>query len=228
MHDHALAQQESKSESGTSLFHLSSEVLQQVLSFLDVSDLLHVSQTCKTLRILATDPILHIRRLQAARPELSSALNTRPARAELLARRTPLVSLYPHRPAMYINGAAQAAQIRAYLSLSRLLTSHKLRRAIESRAPLRSLSQSGKLDTELEMKGRLSPSLVPAMRALKKAQKVDALRRGMRAADANSWKTPVNVLEATRGVWRDDDPRVVSAVVSYILVLFPPSLYASS
>lgn len=211
-----LMQLPSTSADTLGLLQFSHEILQQVLSYLDVSDLLHASQTCKTLRMLATDPILHSRRLQAARPQLSSALNTRPARAELLARRTPLVSLYPHRPAMYINGAAQAAQIQAYLSLSRLLTSHKLRRAIESRAPLRSLSQSGKLDTELEMKGRLSPGLVPAMRALKKAQKVDALRRGMRADDANSWKTPIEVLEATRGVWRDDDPRVVSAVVSHV------------
>lgn len=114
---------------------------------------------------------------------------------------------------MYINGAAQADQIRAYMSLSRLFTSHQLRRAIESRASLRSLSQTGKVDLELEQ-GKLSPSLVPAMRALKRAQKADALRRNMRAEDANSWKTPAEVIEAARGVWRDADPRVVSAVVS--------------
>ncbi|KAK9900646.1 hypothetical protein P389DRAFT_177380 [Cystobasidium minutum MCA 4210] len=208
-----LSQYECSPGSQARLFQqLSSEVLQQVLSYLDVSDLLHVSQTCQAFRVLATDPIIHARRLKAARPALLSALDARPARGELLARRTPLVSLYPNRPTMYINGAAQAAQIQAYMSLSRLLTSHKLRRAIESRASLRSLSQSGMVDLELEMKGRLSPSLVPATRALKKAQKTDALRRAMRAEDAKSWKTHVEVLEATRGVWRDDDPRVVSAV----------------
>lgn len=194
------------------LLALGPELVQHVLSFLAISDLLHVSQTCKTLRVLAVDPILHLRRLKAVRPALSSALETRPGRSELLARRTPLVSLYPHHPSMYINGAAQAAQIRAYMSISRLLTSRKLRRAIETRAPLRSLSQTGKLDMELE-KGKLSSSLVPAMRALKKAQKADSLRRGMRAEEANTWKTPAAVIEATRGVWRDEDPRVVSAVV---------------
>lgn len=115
---------------------------------------------------------------------------------------------------MYINGAAQAAQIQAYIALSRLLTRHKLRKAIESRAPAELLSQAGLLDRELE-RGHLAPSLVPAMRALKKAQKTDEVRKSMRSRDTNSWKTPRDVFDNTRGVWRDDDPRVLMAVVSW-------------
>lgn len=196
-----------------SVFTLAPEVVQQVLGFLGISDLLHVAQTCKALRVLATDPVLHHRRLKAVKPALSSALTARPSRADLLARRTILLSLHPHQPAMYIHGAAQVAQIQAYLALSRLLTSHKLRRGIERRATLRSLTQAGVVDLEVE-KGKISASLVPAMRALKKAQKTDSLRRGMRADEANSWKTPVEVIDSARGIWREDDPRVVSAVVS--------------
>lgn len=196
-----------------SVFTLAPEIVQQVLGFLGISDLLHVAQTCKALRVLATDPVLHHRRLKAVKPALLSALTARPSRADLLARRTILLSLHPHQPAMYIHGAAQVAQIQAYLALSRLLTSHKLRRGIERRATLRSLTQAGVVDLEVE-KGKISASLVPAMRALKKAQKTDSLRRGMRADEANSWKTPVEVIDSARGIWREDDPRVVSAVVS--------------
>ena len=66
------------------------------------------------------------------------------------------------------------------------------------------------------------------MRALKKAQKADALRRSMRLETSRrsdkqdgsgSWKTAVDVFEMARGVWREHDPRVVSAMVRPLPVL---------
>ena len=190
------------------------ELVQHVLSFLPLSDLLNVSRCSKGLRSLATDPLLHSKRLQKASFTLNAALRSRPTRQELLARRTPLISLTPRTPSLHLNSPAAANQVQAFLAVSRLLIRSRLRRAMERRSTKRSLSDTGLLDTELGGEITMAFSLVPAMRQLKKAQKVDMLRRGMRADDTKEWRTPIDVFEGTsRHLWKVDDPRVISAVV---------------
>ena len=220
------------------LTQLTPELLQHILTFLDVADLLAVSRTCKQLRLYACDPTLHRGRRQRNVMQLSSALTTRPQRSDLLGLahqqqghggRNPLISLVPAAllPNAYLYSPQAAVQIQAFFSVSKLLRAHRLRKAIERRpASARHLTDRGWLDAELKARGGdtrpVAYSLVPAMRALKKAQKADVLRRSMRLETARrgdkqdspgSWKTAVDVFEMARGVWREHDPRVVSAMV---------------
>ena len=194
---------------------LAPELVQHVLSFLSLHDLLNASRCSKALRYLATDPLLHAKRLQAASHTLEAALQSRPARQELLRRRTPLISLTPNTPSIYLNSPGAATQIQAFLAVSRLIVRSRLRRAIERRSAKRSLSEAGLLDAELGGPAAMAFSLVPMMRQLKKAQKADLLRKGMRAHDSNEWRTPIEMFEGgSRHLWREDDPRVISAIVS--------------
>merc|ERR1712093_64662 len=196
------------------LLALPPESLERILSMLDIDDLLHLSRTCKQLRDAATDPVLHLRRLRAVPDVLSSALTKRPARGVLLQQRRPLISLAPHLPSLHLNSPSAAAQISAYLAVSRLLTSHRLQRAIERRSPVITLCEKNVIDAELlrrdaahrhkhqpegdsggelggstQRRRRQTPSVVafslaPALRRLKNAQKADRLRQGMRSDDS--------------------------------------------
>lgn len=202
---------------------LPAEVLLRILSLLDVRDLLAVSRTSKVLRTLATDPLLHRYRLRVATLSLSHALTMRPDRVELLSRRRPLISLTSAAlaPSAYIYSPIAVQQVQAYLSVRRLMAAHRLKRGIDQRpTSAKSLSDVGLLDSELGAGRRdaraVSFLLVPAMRALKRAQKADALRQSMRrlGTSTTSFKTAADVLGVSRGVWRDNDQRVILATVS--------------
>lgn len=100
------------------LLQLAPEILSRVLTLLDIEDLLHIAQACKTLRALATDPLLHQRRLKAVPAELLPALSARTPRRELLKRGTPLISLNPQGVGQHLHSPTAAYQIRAFIALS--------------------------------------------------------------------------------------------------------------
>ena len=195
------------------LLRLAPETVSRILSLLDISDLLHVSQTCKSLRELAVDPVLHQRRRRAVRASLLPALKARTARHELLRRGTPLISLNPHMVNQHLQNPASAHQIQAFIALKRSSTHFRLNKAIRTRVAFATLLDRGVLDEE-RRDGHLANSLVPAMRQLQRAQKADSLKKGMRD-DRTMWRTPVNAIQQDQHVWRDSDPRVVALLVSY-------------
>lgn len=178
---------ENDRETTCKLLRLPTEVIQRILFFLDVDSLLVLSRTSKGLRALATDPVVHIRRLRSATSLLEYALSRRITQADLLRRRpTPLIALgrrnpppqhqpTPHPlppPVMnaddsvnaprYLNSPTSAAQLQAYISVSRLLIKHSLRRKLQKRSTLVTLVEKGFVDTELLGNGRRR--IVPAHR----------------------------------------------------------------
>ncbi|CCU75406.1 hypothetical protein BGHDH14_bgh04914 [Blumeria hordei DH14] len=114
-----------------SLESLPSEILLQILSYLDIPDLLSISRTMHLLRSLTHDPLLHSHRLQRASLNLSRAIPTRPPLTELMARR------------VYITRNTRAA-----LSLGRKFIMIKLNRQLGRRPNIQRLVELGVMPEE--------------------------------------------------------------------------------
>lgn len=114
-----------------SLTSLPSELLLQILSYLDIPDLLSLSRTMHLLRSLTHDPLLHSHRLQRASLNLSRAIPSRPPLTELMARR------------VYVTRNTRAA-----LSLGRKFLMIKLNRQLGRRPNMERLVELGVMPAE--------------------------------------------------------------------------------
>ncbi|OTA33276.1 hypothetical protein BTJ68_06170 [Hortaea werneckii EXF-2000] len=107
-----------------SLCHLPDELLLRVLYFLDIPDLLYVSRTCRHLRLLSFDPLLHRLRLRYSQARISY----------LLRRRPPVLALQPPISTIYLTRTHLAAR-RLHWSLICI----RLGRALSRRPKLSTL-----------------------------------------------------------------------------------------
>ncbi|RMX83114.1 hypothetical protein D0869_05560 [Hortaea werneckii] len=107
-----------------SLCHLPDELLLRVLYFLDIPDLLYTSRTCRHLRLLSLDPLLHCLRLRYSQARIS----------HLLRRRPPVTTLQPPISTIYLTRTHLAAR-RLHWSLICI----RLGRALSRRSKLSTL-----------------------------------------------------------------------------------------
>ncbi|CAG8983321.1 hypothetical protein HYALB_00007449 [Hymenoscyphus albidus] len=140
---------------------LPSEILLQILSYLDIPDLFPLTRTSHQLRNLSLDPLLHTTRLHRASLSLSHSLTVRPSLGELMAHR------------IYITRTTLAAR-----SLGWNLTKIKLNRQLRHRPSVESLVEMGVLPGECYRRGKgwVSPKIVDAKRRVERERVKDVLR----------------------------------------------------
>ncbi|TRX91623.1 hypothetical protein FHL15_007405 [Xylaria flabelliformis] len=148
-----------------SLGYLPNEILMQILSFLDVSDLLATSRINHHFRTLSLAPILHTYRLQRARILLPPLLTSpsRPTLAELIARH------------IFLTHTTQISR-----RLARNLVAIRLSRRLPQRPSAETLVQRGVLPPECVSGcgcAPIAPALVAKRRAVEKEKLKDGLRR---------------------------------------------------
>ncbi|KAI1742976.1 hypothetical protein F4680DRAFT_388692 [Xylaria scruposa] len=148
-----------------SLVYLPNEILMQILSFLDVSDLLATSRINHHFRTLSLAPILHTYRLQRARILLPPLLTSpsRPTLAELIARH------------IFLTHTTQISR-----RLARNLVAIRLSRRLPQRPSAETLVQRGVLPPECVSGcgcAPIAPALVAKRRAVEKEKLKDSLRR---------------------------------------------------
>jgi len=137
---------------------LPDELLFQILSYLDVSDLLNASRTNHRLRHLCLDPILHIARLARASLTIERSIPCRPTLSELVHHR------------IYISRTSLAAR-----NLGRNLIKIKLNRSLLHRPSAERLVEQGVLPGEC-LQSRIAPSLISTKRRIEKEKVKDILR----------------------------------------------------
>ena len=96
-------------------FSLPVEVLSSILSYLDIPELHAVAQTCRCLRVLSCDPLLHLRRLRDVPGILELCLPLRP----------PLSSIAPPQGTIWLNRTHILAR-RVSRSLIAIRLNHNL------------------------------------------------------------------------------------------------------
>ncbi|KAL2059775.1 hypothetical protein VTL71DRAFT_10159 [Oculimacula yallundae] len=172
---------------------LPSELQLHILSYLDIPDLLTLTRTSHSLRILSLDPLLHIARLQRASSNLLHYLPLRPSLAELMAHR------------IYITRTTLAAR-----NLGRNLIRIKLNRQLLKRPSAEELVQAGVLPRECWCwsanggGGRgIAPGLVDVKRRVERERVKDRLRGWVEEWRRRGCEREVEWVEGERvEVWR--------------------------
>lgn len=145
------------------LQQLPEEILLQLISFLEVDDLLQLSRTSHKLRELACDPFLHLERLHYASHALNSALLRRPSRA----------AISPPNAWIWLNKTNVLSR-----QISRSLTKIRLQHNLERRPSVDSLVSSNILPaTCATYSSTVSPALIQSHRAIQKQRLKDGLGR---------------------------------------------------
>ncbi|TGO58936.1 hypothetical protein BOTNAR_0172g00220 [Botryotinia narcissicola] len=144
-----------------SLSQFPDELILEILSYLNVNDLLIASRLSHHLRTLCLDPLLHAQRLHDA----SHALSRR------LSHRAPLTDLMSQR--IYITRTSLAAR-----SLGRNLIKIKLNRQLGQRPSIETLVEKNVLPKEYYGygKGKVAPGLVGIKRKVERERVKDGLR----------------------------------------------------
>ncbi|QSZ36187.1 hypothetical protein DSL72_007312 [Monilinia vaccinii-corymbosi] len=142
------------------LSQLPDELILEILSYLDVDDLLIASRLSHHLRTLSLDPLLHTHRLHHASHTLSRRLSHRAALTDLLSQR------------IYITRTSLVAR-----SLGRNLIKIKLNRQLGQRPTVETLVEKNVLPRECYGHGRVAPGLVEVKRRVEKERVKDGLRR---------------------------------------------------
>ncbi|KAL7805322.1 hypothetical protein V8C44DRAFT_230887 [Trichoderma aethiopicum] len=173
---------------------LPSEVLALVASFLDVDDLLRISRTCRRLRSISIDPVLHHCRLRNARLLLASYLNSpcRPSVKELKSRSILLT---------------QNTVISR--RLARSLISIRLSRRLASRLSASDLVQRSVLPQEC-VPGMVPVHVAPGLMARRKTVEKERIKDGLRRWISVKWKSQVH--ERAEDARRSDEIRGVGRV----------------
>ncbi|KAG4032573.1 hypothetical protein MFRU_006g00440 [Monilinia fructicola] len=135
------------------------ELILEILSYLDVDDLLIASRLSHHLRTLSLDPLLHAHRLHHA----SHALSLR------LSHRAPLTDLLTQR--IYITRTSLVAR-----SLGRNLIKIKLNRQLGQRPSVETLVEKNVLPKECYGHGKVAPGLVEMKRRVERERVKDGLR----------------------------------------------------
>ncbi|KAK1246173.1 hypothetical protein MKX07_005242 [Trichoderma sp. CBMAI-0711] len=173
---------------------LPSEVLALVASFLDVDDLLRISRTCRRLRNISIDPVLHHCRLRNARFLVASYLNSpcRPSIDDLTSRS---IILTPN----------------AIISrrLARSLISIRLSRRLASRLSASDLVQRSVLPQEC-VPGMVPVHVAPGLMARRKTVEKERIKDGLRRWISVKWKRQVH--ERAEDARRSDEIRGVGRV----------------
>lgn len=143
-----------------SLSQFPDELILEILSYLDVNDLLIASRLSHHLRTLSLDPLLHAQRLHDASNTLSRHLS----------HRAPLTDLMSQR--IYITRTSLAAR-----SLGRNLIKIKLNRQLGQRPSIETLVEKNVLPKECYGygKGKVAPGLVGLK---KKEREIEGTREG--------------------------------------------------
>ncbi|TFB03067.1 hypothetical protein CCMA1212_005538 [Trichoderma ghanense] len=173
---------------------LPSEVLALVASFLDVDDLLRMSRTCRRLRNVSIDPVLHHCRLRNARFLVASYLNSpwRPSLDDLMARSIFLTqnTIISRR-------------------LARSLISIRLSRRLASRLTASDLVQRSVLPQEC-VPGMVPVHVAPGLVARRKTIEKERIKDGLRRWISVEWKSQVH--ERAEDARRSDEIRGVGRV----------------
>ncbi|KAL6811827.1 hypothetical protein V8C40DRAFT_124806 [Trichoderma camerunense] len=155
---------------------LPSEVLAHIASFLDVDDLLRASRTCRRLRAISLDPVLHHYRLRNARFLLTLFLNSpfRPSLGDLMSRSIFLTqnTIISRR-------------------LARSLISIRLSRRLASRLSARDLVQRCVLPQEC-VPGMFPVHVAPGLVAKRKSIEKERIKDGLRRWISVKWKRQVS------------------------------------
>jgi hypothetical protein len=140
---------------------LPDELLLQILTHLDIPDLLPLTRTSHHLRSLSLDPLLHSYRLHRASLTLNQYMPIRPSLTSLM---------HQH---IYVTRTTLAAR-----NLGRNLIKIKLNRKLLGRPSAETLVEKGVLPSECYAKGKgaLAPSLVEVKRRIERERVKDVLR----------------------------------------------------
>lgn len=167
----------------TTLSSLPDELLLQILTHLDIPDLLPLTRTSHHLRTLSLDPLLHAYRLHRASLTLNNYMPLRPSLTTLM---------HQH---IYITRTTLAAR-----NLGRNLIKITLNRKLLGRPSVETLVEKGVLPGECYVKGGgcLAPSLVDTKRRVEKERVKDVLRhwvaewrrKGWESREGNGEQTP--------------------------------------
>ncbi|PTB65537.1 hypothetical protein BBK36DRAFT_1120663 [Trichoderma citrinoviride] len=173
---------------------LPSEVLALVASFLDVDDLLRISRTCRRLRNISIDPVIHHYRLRNARFLLASYLSSpcRPSRNDLMSR-----SIFLTQNTIISRRLAQS------------LISIRLSRRLASRLSASDLVQRCVLPQEC-VPGMVPVHVAPGLVAKRKTVEKERIKDGLRRWISASWKNRVH--ERAEDARRSDEIRGVGRV----------------
>ncbi|TGO85900.1 hypothetical protein BPOR_0353g00040 [Botrytis porri] len=144
-----------------SLSQFPDELILEILSYLDVNDLLIASRLSHHLRTLSLDPLLHAQRLHDASNALSRCLSLRAPLTDLMNRR------------IYITRTSLAAR-----SLGRSLIKIKLNRQLGQRPSIETLVEKNVLPKECYGygNGKVAPGLVGIKRKVERERVKDGLR----------------------------------------------------
>ncbi|ESZ91966.1 hypothetical protein SBOR_7656 [Sclerotinia borealis F-4128] len=137
------------------------ELILEILSYLDVDDLLIASRVSHHLRTLCLDPLLHTHRLHDASYTLSRRLSHRAHLTDLLNQR------------IYITRTSLAAR-----SLGRNFIKIRLNRQLGQRPSVETLVEKNVLPKECygQGKGKIAPGLVGVKRRVERERVKDGLR----------------------------------------------------
>lgn len=145
---------------------LPAEITLQVLAFLSIPDLLCLSRTSHSLRILALDPVLHTQRLHSASQTLESYLPQRPS----------LDTLRPPNRSIYLTRTHLLAR-----SISRSLITIRLNRNLSHRPDSQELVGRGILPRECtSYDSPISPALISKRQSFVRERVRNALGRKLR------------------------------------------------
>ncbi|CAD6446907.1 57f15b97-ce17-4af4-b527-638848163d73 [Sclerotinia trifoliorum] len=142
-----------------SLSQFPDELILEILSYLDVDDLLNASRLSHHLRTLSLDPLLHAHRLHDASHTLSRRLS----------HRAPLTDLMSQR--IYITRTSLAAR-----SLGRNFIKIKLNKQLGQRPSIETLVEKNVLPKECYGHRKLAPGLVGIKRKVERERVKDGLR----------------------------------------------------
>lgn len=180
-----------------SLADLPDEVLLNILSFLAVSDLLQCSRTCRLLRILAADPILHHDRLRWASANLQAELSRRKTRA----------AISPPNAWIWLSKTNVLSR-----SISKSLIKIRLGHNLEQRPSARDLIAKAILPSYTTS---VSPLLIQKQREVYRNQLKDGLCRKLEQRPSMNSLVSMNILPE-ECVKRSVSPALVSARRSVI------------
>ncbi|KAI0405077.1 hypothetical protein F4802DRAFT_196641 [Xylaria palmicola] len=190
---------------GLSLDRLPNEILMQILSLLDVSDLLTTSRINHHFRTLSLAPILHTYRLRRVRTTLPPLLTSpsRPTLAELIGRH------------IFLTHTTQISR-----RLARNLVAIRLSRRLPQRPTAETLVQRGVLPPECVPGGGgggggisgigAVPAVAPALVARRRAVEKERLKDGLRRWVGGVWRGEVH--ERSEGVRRWEERAGVGRV----------------
>jgi len=163
-----------------SLDSLPSELLLCVFSFLEIPDLLQASRTCRALRDLACDPLLHLERLHDASYTLSIALARRPLKS----------SISPPNSWIWLSKTNVLSR-QISKSLIRIRLSHNL----EHRPSPYDLVERAILPSTCTTYSSLvSPALIQSQQAMQRCRLMDGLGRKLERRPSMNSLVSLNIM----------------------------------